>query len=169
MRIDLEFLTKAKTKRVMRALALALSGFAMTNAGLVEAASISSDEGLQALEAFAPNALPFRAAQFTPDETATGSGALLIAISADRKTAWVNLHGVKTELPALGKNQSSSCLNPAQRQWLFGKQQTRLQIKITTRLQSPDYRNTECAYEALAVINVDKHVKRYMLKAVEKE
>lgn len=103
----------------------------------------------------------FRIASFSKDEGSYGSGALVLLISNDTKSAIINLNGVRTELRALQAESTTECKTGATRQQVYAKDQLRLQVKLKLKAGEE-----ACWAEGLVSIRMDKHTHRYLVKGV---
>lgn len=103
----------------------------------------------------------FRIASFAQDEGSYGSGALVLLISNDTKTAIINLQGVHTEMQAMQAVATPSCVTGATRQQIYAKDQLRLTVKFKLKAGEE-----ACWAEGLVSIRTDKHTNRYLVKGV---
>ncbi|MBC3873817.1 hypothetical protein [Undibacterium flavidum] len=103
----------------------------------------------------------FRIASFSKEEGGYGSGALVLLMSKDTKTAIVNVNGVRTELRAMQAVAMLDCQTGSTRQQVYAKDQLRLMVKLTLKAGEE-----ACWAEGLVSIRTDKHTNRYMVKGV---
>ena len=103
----------------------------------------------------------FRIASFAQDEGSYGSGALILLISNDTKTAIINLQGVRTEMQAMQVVTTPTCVTGATRQQIYAKDQLRLTVKFTLKAGAE-----ACWAQGLVSIRTDKHTNRYLVKGV---
>jgi hypothetical protein len=103
----------------------------------------------------------FRIASFAQDEGSYGSGALILLISNDTKTAIINLQGVRTEMQAMQVVTTPTCVTGATRQQIYAKNQLRLTVKFTLKAGAE-----ACWAQGLVSIRTDKHTNRYLVKGV---
>lgn len=134
-------------------------------AGNVVAQEVSGDKTLQAIDVQELKKLKtpyeFRIASFAQDEGSYGSGALVLVLSNDAKTAIINLQGVRTELKLMQLAATPACVTGATRQLIYAKDQLRLTVKFKSTVGAD-----VCWEEGLISIRTDKHTNRYMVKGV---
>jgi hypothetical protein len=134
-------------------------------AGSVCAQEMTKATALQPLDAQEAKKLKtpyeFRIASFAQDEGSYGSGALILLISNDTKTAIINLQGVRTEMQAMQVVTSPTCVTGATRQQIYAKDQLRLTVKFTLKAGAE-----ACWAQGLVSIRTDKHTNRYLVKGV---
>ncbi|WMW80298.1 hypothetical protein RF679_16860 [Undibacterium cyanobacteriorum] len=103
----------------------------------------------------------FRIASFAKDEGGYGSGALVLLLSNDLRTAYVNLQGVTTELKSVQKNPSTSCRSGDIRQSVYANADLRLMLKV-----SLEPGEEACWAKGVVSLHLNKHTYRYMVKGV---
>lgn len=142
---------------------LYLTLFFFTLSGIFQASASAEEKGLSALnpQEFKTLQAPYeyRIASFAKDEGAYGSGALILLITNDMRTAIVNLNGVKTELQLMQKTPAPACATGSSRQQVYAKDQLRLMLKSSLKAGAE-----ACWVEGLVSIRSDKHTNRYMVK-----
>ncbi len=142
-----------------RLVCLFLSTLAYTSIASAQQSVLQSLDAQEEKKLHAPYV--FKVASFAKDEGAYGSGALILLISNDTKTAIINLNGVRTELQAMQANVSPTCITGATRQQVYAKDQLRLTVKLTLRAGEE-----ACWADGLVSIRTDKHTRRYLVKGV---
>lgn len=101
----------------------------------------------------------FRVASFSKDEGGKGEGAHLVSLSADAKTAVVNLKGKYTQMRVMHQVPPDICQSGGQRQLVYGNDSLRLMAKLNF-----DASTSSCTAQGVIAIHVDKHTYRYLVK-----
>lgn len=105
------------------------------------------------------SAYEFRVASFSKDEGGKGEGAHLVSLSADAKTAVINLKGKRTEMHAMHQVPHDLCQSSGQRQLVYGNDSLRLMAKLNF-----DIGNSVCTAQGVIAIHIDKRTYRYLVK-----
>lgn len=103
----------------------------------------------------------FRIASFSRNEGAYGSGVVILLLSNDLRTAYINLQGVTTELKSVQKNPSTSCRSGEVRQSVYANAELRLMLKV-----SLEPGEEACWAKGVVSLHLNKHTYRYMVKGV---
>lgn len=101
----------------------------------------------------------FRIATFSQNEGSYGSGAMILLLSNDQRTAFVNLKGAITELSSVQKKPSSSCNSGETRTSVYSNGSIRLLLKLKLEPGAE-----ACWGNGLVSVHVDKHTHRYLVK-----
>ena len=105
------------------------------------------------------SAYEFRVASFSKDEGGKGDGAHIVSLSADARTAVVNLKGKRMEMRAMHQVPQDVCQPGGQRQLVYGSDSLRLMAKLNF-----DPSTSSCTAQGVIAIHVDKHTYRYLVK-----
>lgn len=103
----------------------------------------------------------FRIATFAKDEGSYGSGAMVLLLSNDLRTAYINLQGKTTQLTSVQKSPSTSCKLGETRQAVYTDGEVRLLLKV--KLEPGE---EACWARGLVSVHLNKHTHRYLVKGV---
>ncbi len=103
----------------------------------------------------------FRIATFAKDEGSYGSGAMVLLLSNDLRTGYINLQGKTIQLTSVQKNPSTSCKLGETRQAVYTDGEVRLLLKV--KLEPGE---EACWAKGLVSVHLNKHTHRYLVKGV---
>lgn len=103
----------------------------------------------------------FRIATFAKDEGSYGSGAMVLLLSNDLRTGYINLQGKTIQLTSVQKNPSTSCKLGETRQAVYTDGEVRLLLKV--KLEPGE---EACWAKGLISVHLNKHTHRYLVKGV---
>lgn len=103
----------------------------------------------------------FRIATFARDEGSYGSGAMVLLLSNDLRTGYINLQGKTIQLTSVQKNPSTSCKLGETRQAVYTDGEVRLLLKV--KLEPGE---EACWAKGLISVHLNKHTHRYLVKGV---